>query len=78
MNALQPSIMKGKYAIGPFLSVLVIKCPTQHPELTCNCEYELIVKEKQIESCIANSTILEKKGMILALSKLFLGLTIFY
>jgi hypothetical protein len=43
--------LKGKYAIGPFLSVLVIKCPTHHFELTYNCEYELRVKEKQIESC---------------------------
>jgi hypothetical protein len=25
-------IMKGKCALGPFLSILVIKCPTQVPE----------------------------------------------
>jgi hypothetical protein len=61
--------LKGKYALGPFLSVLVIKCPTHHLELTCNCE--LRVKEKQILQYWIN------KGIILALSKLFLVLTMF-
>jgi hypothetical protein len=54
-------------------SVLVIKCPTHHLELTCNCE--LRVKEKQIESCTNKLQTLQywrNKGIILALSKLFL------
>jgi hypothetical protein len=29
------SKVKGKCALGPFLSVLVIKCPTQHFDLAC-------------------------------------------
>jgi hypothetical protein len=33
-----------KCALGPFLSVLVIKCLTHHVDLTYNCEYELRVK----------------------------------
>jgi hypothetical protein len=37
--------LKGKCALGLCLSVLVIKCPTHHFELTYNCEYELRVKE---------------------------------
>jgi hypothetical protein len=42
--------MKGKCTLGPFLNVLVIKCLTHHFELTCYYEYELRVKEKEIES----------------------------
>jgi hypothetical protein len=41
---------KGKCALGLFLSVLVMKCPTHHFDLTCYCEYEHRVKEKQVES----------------------------
>jgi hypothetical protein len=73
--------LKEKCTLGPFLSVLVIKCPTHHFELTCNCEYQLRVKEKQIESCKNKMQTLQywrNKGMILALSKLFLVLTMFY
>jgi hypothetical protein len=43
--------LKGKCALGPFLSVLVIKCLTHHFDLTYKCEYELRVKEEAIESC---------------------------
>jgi hypothetical protein len=71
--------LKGKWALGPFLSVLVIKCPTCHLELTCNCE--LKVKKKQIQSCNNKLQTLQywrNKGMILALGKLFLVLTMFY
>jgi hypothetical protein len=63
----------------PFLSVLMIKCATHHLELTCNCE--LRVKEKQIESRTNKLQTLQywrNKGMILALSKLLLVLTMFY
>jgi hypothetical protein len=28
-NSAQPQKLKGKCALGPFLSILVIKCPTQ-------------------------------------------------
>jgi hypothetical protein len=38
--------LKGKCALGPFLSVLVIKCLTHNFDLTYNCEYELRVKEE--------------------------------
>jgi hypothetical protein len=38
--------VKGKCALGPFPSVLVIKCLTHHFDLTYNCEYELRVKEE--------------------------------
>jgi hypothetical protein len=41
--------LKGKCALGLFLSVLVIKCKTRHFELTCYCENEHRVKGKQIE-----------------------------
>jgi hypothetical protein len=71
--------VKGKGALGPFLSVLVIKCPTHHLELICNCE--LRVKEKQIESSKDKLQTLQfwrNKGMMLALSKLFLVQTMFY
>jgi hypothetical protein len=27
--------LKGKYVLGPFISVLVIKCPTHHFDLAC-------------------------------------------
>jgi hypothetical protein len=73
--------LKGKCDIGPFLSVLVIKCLTHHFDLTYNCEYELIVKWKQIGSCKNKWQTLQSwrnKGMILALSKLVLVLTVFY
>ena len=66
--------MKGKCTLGPFLSVLVIKCLTPHFELTCYCEYELRVKEKEIESLGRKLNILyywRNLGMIVALSKLF-------
>jgi hypothetical protein len=73
--------IKGKCSLGPFISVLVIKFPTHHFELTCNCKYELRIKEKQIESHGRKLNILHywrNIGMILALSKLFLLLTMFY
>jgi hypothetical protein len=73
--------LKGKCALGPFLSVLVIKCLTHHFDLTYNSEYKLRVKEKQIESCKDKLQTLQywrNKCMILALSKLFLVLTMFY
>jgi hypothetical protein len=56
--------LKGKCALGPFLSVLVIMCPTHHFELTYECEYYLRVKEEQIESGKEqneNSTIVDKQ-----------------
>jgi hypothetical protein len=37
-------LLKGKCALRPFLSVLVIKCLTHHFDLIYNCEYELRVK----------------------------------
>jgi hypothetical protein len=73
--------LKGKCALGPFVSVLVIKCLTHNFDLTYNCEYEPRVKEKQIESCTNKLQTLQhwkNKGMILAHSKLFLILTMFY
>jgi hypothetical protein len=73
--------LKGKCALGPFLSVLVIKCLTHHLDLTYNCEYELSVKEKQIGSCKNKLQTLQYcriKGTILAVSKLVLVLTMFY
>jgi hypothetical protein len=36
--------LKGKCALGLFLSVLVNKCLTNHFDLTYNCEYGLRVK----------------------------------
>jgi hypothetical protein len=63
--------LKGKCALGIFLSVLLIKFPTHHFELTCYCEYEHRVKEKQIGSELDILLFWRNKGMILALSQLF-------
>jgi hypothetical protein len=74
-------ILKGKCAPGSFLTVLLIKCPTHHLELTFNSEYEHKVKEKQIETDGSKLNFLfywRNKGMIPALSKLFLVLNTFY
>jgi hypothetical protein len=38
--------LKGKCALGTFLSVLVIKCLTHHLDLSYSFEYELRVNEE--------------------------------
>jgi hypothetical protein len=73
LEAMTRELLKVKCVLGPFLSVLVIKCLTHHVDLTYNYEYELRVKEKQIESCKNKLQTLQywrNKGMILALHKL--------
>jgi hypothetical protein len=48
-KSLKRGRLKGKCALGPFLSVFVIKCPTHHFQLTCLLWVWAQVKRKQIE-----------------------------
>jgi hypothetical protein len=72
------STLKGKCALGHLYIVLVIKCTTHHVYTNISNEHR---KMKQIENYKDKLQTLQpwrNKGMILAIGKLFLVLTMFY